>query len=99
MSQPLKQKIIDELSKGDLCASNIKDACQTSYRELWEAIAQLKSEGIIECYFADTEPIATLTFRLKEKLPMSRLLPKPIRLQLADFFKPKKGWNRNDSNP
>ncbi|MBD2364472.1 hypothetical protein H6G36_25420 [Anabaena minutissima FACHB-250] len=86
MPQSIKEKIVAELSKGDRYASQLKDACNVEYRELWEAIAELKKEEAIETYFTDTPPSATLTFHLKKKLELPHLptsiqglLPKPLR--------------------
>ncbi len=71
----IKERILQELKRGDRFASELKDALNLKrYPDLWMAISTLESEGKIEHYFKATQPSATLTYRLLNK-PES---PKPM---------------------
>jgi hypothetical protein len=69
----INDRIITELRKGDMFAHEIKAALNIGYSELWEAIKQLESEGLIRRYFRETPPSATLCYCLSSnrKVPLS----------------------------
>lgn len=69
----INEKIVNLLGKGDLFAHEIKDALGISYKDLWESLEQLKSEGKISQYFRETPPSATICFCLSgnRKIPLS----------------------------
>lgn len=64
----LQTKILEELAKGDRYPCQLYDELNlNSYRDLWQAIGQLKQQGKIKSYFSDTPPTATLTYTLVEQ--------------------------------
>lgn len=63
----LKQRILEELLKGDRSPSQLYDALHLKkYRDLWAAVESLQSEGRIKSYFRSTPPSATLTYTITE---------------------------------
>jgi hypothetical protein len=69
----INDRVIAELRKGGMFAHEIKSALNIQYSELWEAIKQLESEGLIRRYFRETPPSATLCYCLSSnrKVPLS----------------------------
>lgn len=69
----IKDKILAQLSKGDMFAIEIKQALKISNIELWDCIKELREAGEIHQYFRMTPPSATLYFCLpgRKKEPLS----------------------------
>lgn len=68
-----KDKILAQLSKGDMFAIEIKQVLKISNIELWDSIKELREAGEIHQYFRMTPPSATLYFCLpgRKKEPLS----------------------------
>ena len=68
-----KDKILSQLSKGDMFAIEIKQSLRITNIELWEAIKELREAGEISQYFRMTAPSATICFCLpgRKKEPLS----------------------------
>ena len=68
-----KDKILAQLSKGDMFAIEIKQSLRITNIELWEAIKELREAGEISQYFRLIAPSATLYFCLpgRKKEPLS----------------------------
>ena len=63
----MKDRIIEELKRGDRLAYELRDVLNIRYKKLWPLLEDLKKEGKIVSYFKETPPSVALAYTLAKR--------------------------------